>query len=429
MLIQFSFNNYKCFKDEAVLNLVASNSEKNKDYLHTISPKNSILKSAVVYGANASGKTKLFEAFKFLQFFICPPNRDQRVPILDYWLTKYDAFRLNTYSKQDSSFFEAIFLIDDIQYRYGVELNDKVVLSEWLYSKRILEKFVFIRENGNPVKVNKKQINTKIADNILSADMVSPTSSFLTVLKTFNEPLASKIVSWFNQAIVISANDIRIPESIHYLAKKKEDVVSFLKAFDFNIEDLKPHEINIDDVPDKIKSIISEKDKSGTWYDGFSTSHKCYNSLYERVDDVWLSLERDESFGTNRLFWLSSAIISSIQNGTVLFIDEFDSGIHTSIASKLIEMFYRSNSKAQLIFNTHNSSLLTYKNENGKSLFIKDQVFFVNKNRYGESTLSALTDFGSSSRSNLESLYLDGTFGGIPYIDYNSLIDLVNIQK
>lgn len=426
MLIQFSFNNYKCFKDETVLNLVAPYSKKNKDYFHTLNRRNSILKSAVVYGANASGKTKLFEAFQFFKFFICPPNRDQRVPILDYWQTKYDAFRLNTDSKHDSSFFEAIFLIDDIQYRYGVELNDSDVLSEWLYSKKIREKYVFIREKDLPVKFNREQINSKIADNILSADMVSPTSSFLAVLKTFNEPLASKIVSWFNHVIVISANDIRIPESLHHLKTNKKEIVSFLKSFDFNIEDLKPHEMNIDDLPVKIKSMISEKDKSGTWYDGFSTSHKCYNSLYERVDDVWFSLERDESFGTNRLFWLSSAIISSIQNGTVLFIDEFDSGIHTIIASKLIELFYRSHSKAQLIFNTHNSSLLTYKNDQGKMLFLKDQVFFVNKNRYGESTLSALTDFGSSSNSNLETLYLDGNFGGVPYINDNSLIDLVN---
>ena len=70
-----------------------------------------------------------------------------------------------------------------------------------------------------------------------------------------------------------------------------------------------------------------------------------------------------------------------------------------------------------------------YKSVQGKLLFIKDQVFFVNKNRYGESTLSALTDFGSGSLSNLETLYLDGTFGGVPYINDNSLIDLVNKQK
>jgi len=393
--------------------------------------KNALLKTAVVYGANASGKTKLFEAFDFLKSFVCPPLHDVNIPVLDFWQKKYDAFRLNTDSKEHSSFFEAIFMIDQVQYRYGIELNDKEVLSEWLYMKKLREINVFSREKGADIKYNKEQLNTKVVETILSANMVSPTACFLTVLKTFNEPLSKKIADWFECSVVISANDINAGKSLKYLLDedKKRQVLSFMKSFDINIEDMSPHEARAEDVPEKIKAMTGDNKFSRGIYDGVKTAHKRYNSLYERVDDVWFSLEKDKSFGTNRLFWLSWAIINALQEGSVLFIDEFDSGIHPYVAMKVIELFYKCHSNAQLIINTHNSSMLKYKNEDDQKLFIKNQVFVVDKNRYGESSLIPLTDFSGDFRSNLETLYLDGEFGGVPYINTNSLLDLISVKK
>lgn len=427
MLVQFSFNNYKSFKNETILNLVAYGAGKKPPYCHEVGDNAGLLKTAVVYGANASGKTKLFEAFKFMKTFLSPPKRDNRIPVLDYWQTKYDAFRLNTSSEQESSFFETMMMIDEVQYRYGVELNDKVVLSEWLYMKRKREINVFAREGTN-INFNKEQINTRVANSIISADMVSPSSSFLAVLKTFNEPLSTKIVGWFDDAVVISANDIRSAVPLQYLAdeERKKLITKFMKAFDLNIEDMNLHEVRMDEVPEKVKAMIGEENIAGPLYDGISTSHRQYNELYERVGDVWFSLEKDESYGTNRLFWLSWAIISALEKGSVLFIDEFDSGIHPLIARYVVEMFYRCQTKAQLIVNTQNASLLRYMTEEGKKLFVKNQVYLVDKNRYGESTLTPLTDFSSDMRSNLENLYLDGDFGGVPYVNVNGLMELIH---
>lgn len=427
MLVQFSFNNFKSFKDEAVMNLTAPGSKKNRPYLHEVNGKPALLRTAVVYGANASGKTKLFEAFQFLKLFISPLTRDSRLPILDSWRSKYDAFRLNTKSQIDGSYFEAVIVIEGVQYRYGVELNSKEVLSEWLYMKKQREVNIFSREKGQPVKYNKEHVSAKIVNNVISADMISETASLLAVLKTFNEPLATKIVRWFDQTVVISANDIRSAVPLQYLAdeNRKKSITEFMKAFDFNIEDMTLHEIRIEDVPEKVKAMIGEENLSGPLYDGINTAHRQYNELYERVGRIWFSLEKDESFGTNRLFWLSWAIISALENGTVLFIDEFDSGIHPHITKKVIELFYRCGKEAQLIINTHNASMLRYKDEEDKSLFIKNQVFIVDKNRYGESVLTPLTDFKNDMRSNLENLYLDGDFGGVPYISTSRLLDLI----
>lgn len=123
MLIQFSFNNYKSFKNEAVLNLQASGTVKDSYYSLSHGRGTKVVKTAAVYGANASGKTKLFEAFQFLKTFVCPPRTDNRIPVLDYWRSSYDAFRLNADMANETSFFEVVFMVDDIRYRYGVELT------------------------------------------------------------------------------------------------------------------------------------------------------------------------------------------------------------------------------------------------------------------------------------------------------------------
>ncbi len=430
MLLQFSFSNYKCFKNEAVLNLTAPLGEKTKGFVRALEGRTGLLKVAVVYGANASGKTKLFEAFRFLKYFVCPPTREGRLPVLDYWRRQYDAFRLSTSSPRESSFFEAVMVIDGVQYRYGVELSADEVLSEWLYQKRQREINIFSRE-GASIKYNKEQLNVKVASSILSAGMVSPTSSFLAILKTFNEPLATRVASWFEGAVVISANDIRPAAGLDYVGEehRKQQITRLMKAFDFNIEDMRLQEMRTGDVPDKVRSMVGEDALQGSVYEGISTAHRRYNALYERVDDVWFSLEKDESYGTNRLFWLSWAIVTALEKGVPLFIDEFDSGMHPYIATQIVDLFYRSDSRAQLIVNTHNASLLRYKREDGERLLTKHQVYLVDKNRYGESSLTALTDFSGDMRSNLENLYLEGDFGGVPYISQNGLSEVLGKEE
>ena len=429
MLIQFSFSNFKSFKDETILNLIAPNTAKYGYYTHKTNFNSSVLKTVSVYGANASGKTKLFEAFDFMKSVVCPPRGKDKIPVLDYWQTKYDSFRLNTCFSQENSCFEVVFTMDNIQYRYGFELNHNEIVAEWLYLKTKREINVFSRGLNAKITYNGKHFNAKVADNIISANMISSTASFLAILGAFNEPLATKIVDWFKDSIVISANDIRssLKYPIPVLAdvNHREKIVSFMRAFDFNIEDINLHELPVSEIPEKIREMIGEDNLKGKLFDGINTLHKQYNELYEREKDVWFSMEKDESYGTNRLFALSWAIISSLRNGTVLFIDEFDSGIHPSISRLIVELFYRCDTTAQLIINTQNASLLNYETTDKKKLFLKHQIYLVDKNRYGESILTPLSDFSNDMRSNLEKLYLEGDFGGVPYISIERLLKLI----
>lgn len=424
MLIQFTFSNFKCFKEETVLNLVASNTRNTGYYAHKTDFKYSALKALAVFGANASGKTKLFEAMNFMRSVICPPRRDEKIPVFDYWQTIYDSFRLNTQSENDESVFECVFILNGIQYRYGFSLNSKEILSEWLYRKLSRETLVFCREKGENYNINKRYISEKIFKTVKSAKMISPAVPLLSILATFNDTLSKLLVEWFKSIVIISANDLRSIDALTTIDKKKV-IVGFLKAFDINIEDIELHETDVDNIPDKIKAIIGEKNLKGKFYDGINTTHKVYNNLYERVNDTVFSMERDESFGTNRLFSLSWPIINSLKKGTVLFIDEMDSGIHTNIIKIIIGLYYRCSSNAQLIINTQNSSLLDASDGQGNKLFRKDQVYIVNKNRYGESSVLPITDFRNDLRANLEKIYLAGGISGVPYVDINALLGLI----
>lgn len=420
MLVQFTFNNYKCFKDETTINMVASNTLKKSHYAYQTGLNYSLLKSLVFYGANASGKTKLFDALAFMRCVVCPPKRDDRVPVFDYWQTKYDVFRLNTYSGNQESMFEIVFILNDTQYRYGFSLVNTKILSEWLYVKKRRETPVFSREGTN-VTINGNQISEKIFSAIKSAGMLSDVIPFISIMATFSDPLSKEIVNWVSNIVVISANDLKPVQLLD--PDKKDSIVTFMKAFDINIEDLLPHEVEYDQIPEKIKFLIGDNKANGKLYDGFHTLHKVYNELYERVDSTKFSLEIDESFGTNRLLGMAWHIISSLRNGTLLLIDEFDSGIHSYIISKIISLYYKSSSTAQLIVNTHNTALLSAKDEEGQNLFKKDHVYVVNKNRYGESSVMPITDYSNDLRSNLEKYYLNGDITGVPYVETESLLN------
>ena len=436
MLVSFSFGNYKSFKDENQVSLLAELADEKFDYSIGTPFGYSVLKAAAVYGANASGKSKLFEALTFLRSVVCPPRNNKKIPVFGFWKNKYSAFELSTASKGRPSFFEVVFLMDDIQYRYGVELNAGGILDEWLYRKKERENLILSRKNGQETafetQIVKNYINARVYNAVISAGMLTEDVALITLLATFNDPLSRKIVSWFAHIDVVSANEMIVPIEALVNDGEKKEIIDFMRAFDFNIEDLSMHEVSPDAIPDKIKSMMKNEVATRTVYDGVSTTHKLYNELYERVGSHQLMMESDESFGTNRLLRLSWPILRALKNGTVLFIDEIDSGLHPFIVTSIIRLFYQTNSKAQIVVNTQNTSLLSYPigykegSEEKKYLFRKDQVYIVNKNRYGESNVYPITHFQKTIRSSIEKMYFDGKLTGVPYVELDNIIKLIN---
>ncbi len=433
MLVSFSFGNFKCFKDESRISFVSGMPDEESEYSVPTPFGYSVLKTAAVYGANGSGKSKLFEAVAFLRDLVCPPRVNRNVPVRAYWKDRYDAFRLSAQSAERPSFFEAVFILDDIQYRYGVELDAGGILDEWLYRKKERETLVLSRKavgkDGLETKIGKSCINGKIYGNVVAAGMVSRDVPLLTILATFNDFLSGKIVGMFGRMEIVSANEMTPPVNALANEDSKKEIVNFMRAFDFDIEDIAVHEISPDVIPGKIRGIVGEDALKGRLYEGVRTSHGLYDEFYNRVGTKHFIMETDESFGTNRLLRLSWPVLSALKNGRTLFIDEMDSGLHPFVVSAIVKLFYRTSNGAQLVVNTQNTSLLAYpvgykKDSKEKNyLFRKDQIHVVNKNRYGEAKVYPVTYFRKNIRTNMEKMYLEGILTGVPYVETDDIAE------
>lgn len=393
MLVQFRFNNYKCFKDETIFNVVASKYYRDKMENLIQVPQYALLRTAAVYGANASGKTKLFQAFNFMREVVLT-SADK---LSNNWQKSYSPFLLDTYSAEQPSVFEVVFLLDNIQYRYGFELNGERILTEWLFRKRSKEVKVLEYDGGTSIYYNEHYINPKIMKNLEEAKMFRVNSLILSSLSMWNDTLSLDVINWFKQNNIISASlNTMAPRILSAIdqPKMKTKLMDFLRSADLGIYDVTSNE-------------ISETE--------LNISHRRYDEQHLPSGFAKLSLEKDESFGTYRFLSLAEPIINALETGSVLWIDEIDNGLHYDLVRSLISLFQTETvniHNAQLIINTHNISLI-----DEADLFRRDQIYIVDKNRYGEATLIPVSDFSVRETAKVGKLYREGRFGGVPYLD------------
>jgi AAA15 family ATPase/GTPase len=424
MLIQFSVKNFKTFKDKATLNLVASNYDKSDLEDNVLEIKNypyKVLKSAVIYGANASGKTKFIDAFAFMRWFIksssTKTQEGDSIPV--------ESFKLNTETENSPTEFEIIFLLNECQYRYGFEVNKEKIISEWLFQKKLnlkpKEIELFYREDN---KIDFHKSFKKIEKLEKEGGIIRDNALVLSVSNQFKVLEVIDIMKYFNNLFFLLGN-----EPNHYKAfslnaisektKVGNKILETLKKFDIGINDIDIREINIENdlhIPKEMKKKYDElkkKNKEFTIVEAHSL-HKKYDNDYNFITNEVFEFDEEESAGTQKLLAVLGPIFDSLIRGELIFIDELDSRLHPNIVSHLIKLF---NSKetnpnnAQLVFNTHNTNLL---NEN---LFRRDQIWFTQKNRYGEAKLYSLNEIKIRKEENFELNYLEGKYGGTPFIE------------
>ena len=427
MLIQFSITNFRTFKDKATLSFVASNYDKDTredDNIYYDTTHNlRLLKSCVIYGANASGKSKFIEALVFMKRFVITSSKDSqkgdKIPV--------EPFKLNSISEKEPSEFEVIFILENVQYRYGFEVSNKIVISEWLYSKpKTKEIELFYREYQN-FETHKRSFLK--GNTLVKEGLIRDNALFLSVAAQFNEKTSVKIIEWFKNIGTISG--VKEDGYEGYTINKAKDanfknkILELLKAADLGIQDIQVEMLDLDklpnDMPKELKEFIikkSEEDEGAEFLSDVLTSHKKYDDNNKPVGKVNLSLDDDESFGTRKFFALTGPVLDSLENGHTLVIDELDSKLHPNLVCKIVSLF---NSKeknpknAQLLFNTHDTNLLS------SGLFRRDQVWFTEKNKFGEGKLYSLADFKSEDvRKNdpFEDNYIRGKYGAVPYLGY-----------
>lgn len=424
MLLQFSIKNFRTFKEKATLSLVASNYDKATREKDNVSVDDKfdlrLLKSAVIYGANASGKSKLLEAFKFMKHFVLNSSKESKKNDK----INVEPFLLNTETQNEPSEFEIIFTYNDVLYRYGFETTKEKVVSEWLYQKpKTKEIELFYRDGNNFEPHGRNFTKGKV---ILKEGLLRDNALLLSVAAQFNDPTSISLLNWFEELEIISGlNEYDFKNNtIEKIKNDKEryKILEFLKAADLGIQDISYEEFSSsfnDEMKKKLKELKEQmKEIDPEAFSDISTYHNVYDSNNKIVNKANFSVNSDESNGTKKFLYLSGTIIDTLENGGILIADELDSKLHPNLVCKIVSLF---NSKpankknAQIIFNTHDTNLLS------SGLFRRDQIWFTDKNKYGVAQLYSLADFKSEDVKKIELFednYIQGKYGAIPYLGF-----------
>ncbi len=446
MLIQFTVKNFLSFKDETTFSMVGLDSD-HSHRSHLISSqaaKNQVLvRISAIYGANAAGKSNLIKAISFAQDLITTGTRSGKsIPI--------NTYKLGSQGKAPSKF-EFIFIYKKAQYSYGFKLNSNQILEEWLYvvpQGKKIEVMYFERvtteQRETKVKYGasfrgKKKEHEQFLNFI--AQGTRPNQLFLTEAEDRNVNTISPIFEWFKNVLTI------IPAEAHFNGLEvgvfqDKNFTNFLsnvlKLVGTGIESIATEEVELDferylpDIPKDLKEkILQDFDEtSGNAFVMISTpGNRRYllnKSENESLSLILLTTQHlneegklvsfemsEESEGTQRLINLVPILFMLQEKPEkVIFIDELDRRLHTLLSRQFLDMVLRYSSQdnnSQLIFTTHDTNLLDL------DFLRRDEIWFVEKNSSGISSLYSLAEFKIRPDLKIEKGYLNGRFGAIPF--------------
>ena len=394
MIIQFSIENFLSLKEQNTLSLVATPLREEATLTENVLiPINdtgiSLLKSALILGPNASGKSNVIKAFDFFKRFIINSFKDVQAGEE----IEVENFRLDVQSASEPTSLELIFICGENQFRYGFNVTREKVQDEWLYRKtsrkRAKEVELFLREDGG-FKVHPSM---PLLQDIVNRRMVRPNALLLSAAAQFNDAAAVEIIGWLTDTTVMSCSEEERnwKDALRHFDDEamRERIVAFSRYADLGIEDI---------------------EKSG---DRVTSRHNQYDAEGRVAQSVSFPFLDNESEGTIKYFSLAYPIIEALDHGKRLIVDEFDSKMHPLLTERVISLFNSKETKphgAQLIFTAHDSNLLS------SGSFRRDQVWFTEKDRLGASKLFSLAEYKVRSGASFEKGYLAGKYGATPIL-------------
>lgn len=444
MLIQFLVGNYRCFRDETLLNLFPAKRIRTfKGHLLSDGEGKKVqaLPIVALYGANASGKTTLVRAIGFARKLILNGTRaDQPIRVTQ--------FRLDEEYSELPSKFEFVIKHEGVLYTYGFTTTTQVITEEWLFGDFGRgEEVLFERATKDSkalVEVGKRLGSSEKEKQRMQfvAEGTRQNQLFLTEANERNVEGVKALYNWFSKSLVI----VRPESEYHAMALRAhtdQEFSSFLERLlvsaDTGISKIlceaEPLEINrhLPGIPDDVyKNVLSGIEKEGTQAvsfqrnDGrlFAVRKNSSNGTPEIIqmrtahktkDGKLVPFEtEEESDGTRRIMHLAAAMLE-VQNREITYIvDELDRSLHPHLSKFLLELFLAGTSqkgnRGQLVFTTHETSLLD------RELLRPDEIWFVEKDSLGGSHMMSLSEFKLHHTLKVERGYLNGRFGAIPMV-------------
>lgn len=415
MLVEFRVENFRSLREEQVLSLVASKDKTLQD-THTVSTGlkavPSVLRSAAIYGANASGKSNLIKALQYMRGVVA----ESATVIQPGRTFAVQPFRLDAQSAKEPTAFEVTFIIDGVRYQYGFSMTPQRIVSEHL----------LVYKAFKPQRWYERRYDAQTGKDVydfgpslkgpknLWEGATRPNALFLSMAVQLNSDALRPVFDWFVNGLVIFNEQAQInPQvTIQMLrqAEGRRQICDFLSAADISIADI---EVVTRKVPAQAVHFDPVAGNTEVRNEEVEEHQLRFSHVTEKGRAVFDLM--DESNGTRNLLFLAGPILDILRKGHTLVIDELDTSLHTLLVRELVRLFHRpevNTGGAQLIFTTHDTSLLDAPN-----LFRRDQVWFVEKNHDQASELVSLSEFSPRKNEALERGYLMGRYGGIPFLN------------
>lgn len=413
MLVEFRVQNFRSLRDEQLLSMVAS---KDKTMLETnavgtgLSAVPHVLKSSVIYGANASGKSNLIKALQYMRDVVL-----QSAAIPPGQLFNVKPFLLDEDSAASPVEFEVTFLLGKIRYQYGFTMNAERILSEYLLVYKAFKPQRWFErrfddetgqdsyEFGSGLKGTKQVWEKATRSNAL----------FLSMAVQLNSEGLRPVYDWFAKKLVIFNEQEQLNSRFTVQMLKQPDsrkqICDFLQAADISISDI---DVQTRKVPGQALHVDMVAGKTELKSEQVEQHQLLFSHVTEQGKAVFELA--DESSGTRNLLFLAGPVLDILQKGCVLVVDELDTSLHSLLVHELVRLFHRNEinqGDAQLIFSTHDTSLL-----GAPDLLRRDQIWLVEKDVQQASMLVALSEFSPRKNEALERGYLMGRYGGIPFV-------------
>lgn len=416
MFIEFRVTNFRSIREEQSLSLVMGQGKELLDentFDSGLPGFPRLLRSAVIYGANAAGKTNLLKALQYMQALVLnsATMSSPGAKIL------HTPFRLSEASTGRPSGFEIVFADNGVRYEYGVTADAERFHNEWLIAyPHGRPQHWFEREYNAERQAYDWHFSSKLKGSPrVWRDATRDNALFLSTAMQLNSEQLRPVFTWFQKKLVIIASwaaQMNAGLSYKMLDDKngKESLLRFIRAADLGISDLTVRREPLISGQAILGSIVLENPTSGQIPTMLRVSS--FHKSVETGEPVAFELS-DESDGTQKLFEAAGAWLNVLNNGEVLVIDELDTSLHPLMTRFIVELFHRQSSNAknaQLVFTTHDTSLLD------SASFRRDQVWFVEKDKESASHFYPLSDFSPRKGEALERGYLKGRYGALPFI-------------
>lgn len=409
MLLEFRVRNYRSIRDEQVFTLIASgDKELAPTHLAPTGLKAvpHALRSAVVYGPNASGKSSLLRALDYLRAVVAEsatiiqPGQTYNVP----------PFKLDAASAQQPSEFEITFLLSGVRHQYAFSMTPQRIVSESLLVYRSNKPTqLFSRQHVEGDGYEYEFSTYLTGPRKLWQESTRPNALFLSMAAQLNSEQLSPVFHWIVRSITFLPASATVPPDFTTALLATDQGRTLIREF------LLAADISIADV-----QAVPRKGMQAQWVMGASglqasqEEREFMMPVFEhRTPKGSAKFElHDESEGTQRLYGLIAPVLDCLRDGRVLVVDELDSSLHTLLVRRLVTMFQTPElnlNGAQLIFSTHDTSLLDH------TLFRRDQIWFTEKDADQATRLYPLTDFSPRKQEAWERGYLAGRYGAVPF--------------